>query len=351
MITDSLGHNLRLSPATAEEIAQRAIQDAANAAGQASVALTEIQALQPRVQTSENKISQLLVVVEEKADRVSVSSALAQVYTKDETDTRIQSVIGTAPKALDTLQEIAEHLQNDENVVAALTNTVSSKANALDVNAALLLKADKTTTDALATSVAAKENTIVPGNISQYFRGDKTWRDFATDVRSVILNGLSSVNNTAVVATDSVLVALGKLQAQINGFLDSISNAIVAERTAAVNLLNKTLINPTIKNYSEFQYEANVTGTVTIDLNNGTFQKLMLTGNTVITLPPSVSGKSYTLVIGYTGSFVPTFAGGTTLKWSNQLAPPAKSTAGYYDIFVFSCDGAVTFGRSGGSNF
>jgi phage-related tail fiber protein len=42
----------------------------------------------------------------------------------------IQAVVGAAPAALDTLQEIADQLANDESVVAALTTTVSGKVTA-----------------------------------------------------------------------------------------------------------------------------------------------------------------------------------------------------------------------------
>ncbi len=51
---------------------------------------------------------------------------------------------------------------------------------------------------------------------SNYFRGDKTWTDFGASVRSSLLTGLSTVTNAAIVAGDSVLAALGKLQAQIS---------------------------------------------------------------------------------------------------------------------------------------
>ena len=49
-------------------------------------------------------------------------------YTKTETDSRIQAVVGAAPAALDTLLEIATQLATDESVVGALTTAVSLKA-------------------------------------------------------------------------------------------------------------------------------------------------------------------------------------------------------------------------------
>lgn len=59
------------------------------------------------------------------------------------------------------------------------------------------------------------EPAITAGTTSQYRRGDKTWRDFATDVRAAVLTGLSTATSAVIAATDTVLGALGKLQAQI----------------------------------------------------------------------------------------------------------------------------------------
>ena len=55
--------------------------------------------------------------------------------------------------------------------------------------------------------------------------------DFADTVRSTVLTGLSSATATAIAATDSVLGAFGKLQAQINGKLSASAGAIHAEDT------------------------------------------------------------------------------------------------------------------------
>jgi hypothetical protein len=65
----------------------------------------------------------------------AVDSALAAkadqatTYTKTETNAAIQSIVGAAPAALDTLAEIAAQLANDQSAAAALTNTVSLKAD------------------------------------------------------------------------------------------------------------------------------------------------------------------------------------------------------------------------------
>jgi len=77
------------------------------------------------------------------------------------------------------------------------------------------------------------EPAIAAGTTAQYRRGDKTWRDFATDVRAAVLTGLSTATSTVITATDTVLGALGKLQAQINGKAPSTQSGTYASRPAA----------------------------------------------------------------------------------------------------------------------
>lgn len=66
-----------------------------------------------------------------------------EVYTKEQTDERIQAVVDVAPEALNTLKEIADSLNNDPD----FANTMISK---------LALKADKTELKALSKEVEKK---------------------------------------------------------------------------------------------------------------------------------------------------------------------------------------------------
>lgn len=68
------------------------------------------------------------------------------------------------------------------------------------------------------------ESPVTAGTTSQYWRGDKAWTDFGTSVRAALLTGLSTATNAAIVAGDTLLVALGKLQAQINQAQTNIGN-------------------------------------------------------------------------------------------------------------------------------
>ena len=74
--------------------------------------------------------------------------------------------------------------------------------------------------------VSYSRDVIPAGTTSQYYKGDKTWSDFFTSVRASTLTGLSLATSTAIIAADTVLVALGKLQAQISTKQDILVSAV-----------------------------------------------------------------------------------------------------------------------------
>lgn len=91
-------------------------------------------------------------------------------------------------------------------------------------------------------ALRAKEPTIPPGKSTDFWTGNKTWSDLATAVRSVVLTGLSTATSSAVAATDTLLAALGKLQAQItslgNNKLDKTATAAAATKLATARTIN-----------------------------------------------------------------------------------------------------------------
>lgn len=111
------------------------------------------------------------------------------------------------------------------------------------------------------------------------------------------------------------------------------------------------LANPTITDYTETINAPAAGSAFTVDLTTGTIQKLTTNANTTITLPASVAGKNFSVIVAYGGVHTLTWAGGGVLKWAGGTAPTATSVNGKFDIFVFTCDGTNTYGRSGGSNF
>ena len=112
---------------------------------------------------------------------------------------------------------------------------------------------------------------------------------------------------------------------------------------------NLTVVNTTVTNYTETLFT--VTGSTTVALTNGTLQKITTSGATTVTLPSSVSGKSFTLIIAYAAADTLTFAGGGTLKWAGGTTPTPTSATGKFDIFSFFQDGTNTYGVTNGQNY
>ena len=90
-----------------------------------------------RAKNAESKLTTDLSneVTRAKSEEGKINTALNNVYTKTETFSKsevtkkIQDVIGTAPAALDTLQEIAKALNDDSNFAGTVTTELSKKVN------------------------------------------------------------------------------------------------------------------------------------------------------------------------------------------------------------------------------
>ena len=114
---------------------------------------------------------------------------------------------------------------------------------------------------------------------------------------------------------------------------------------------NKTLTNPTVTNYVETRYAPAAGSAFTVALTDGTVQQFSLNANGTITLPASVTGKSFVIIITYSGVFTLTWAGGSTIKFPGGVTPTASSASGKFDIFTFFQDGTNTYGQSFGLNY
>ena len=85
----------------------------------------------------------------------------ATTYTRVETDSRIQAVVGAAPAALDTLAEIATQLASDESAAAALVTTVATKVD--KVTGKGLSTEDFTTAEKTKLAAVSEETTAAIG--------------------------------------------------------------------------------------------------------------------------------------------------------------------------------------------
>ena len=92
-----------------------------------------------------------------------------------------------------------------------------------------------------------------------------------------------------------------------------------------------------------------VTGTHTIDWNNGNKQRVVLTGNTVFTFanPPGPCNTILEIIQDGVGSRLPTFTGGgTTIQWAAGAAPTFTTTADGIDIVAWYWNGIAYKGSS-----
>jgi len=108
-------------------------------------------------------------------------------------------------------------------------------------------------------------------------------------------------------------------------------------------------INPRMHNYTESYYAANSGASITINLSNGTLQKITLNSNTTITMPAAQAGKSFLLLINSgLGSFTVSWSG---VSWPSATPPTVTTTASRVDVLSFVSDGTSWFGAIGGQNY
>lgn len=129
------------------------------------------------------------------------------------------------------------------------------------------------------------------------------------------------------------------------------TSGTLATLAGTETLTNKTLTNPTVTNYVETRYAPAAGSAFTVALTDGTVQQFSLNANGTITLPASVTGKSFVIIITYSGVYSLTWAGGSTIKWPGGTTPTASSANGKFDIFTFFQDGTNTYGQSFGLNY
>ena len=161
----------------------------------------------------------------------------------------------------------------------------------------------------------------------------------------VTTSGSITVTNTAPMTYPGAGIANSTGSAWGTSYTTSGSGTVVALATAAA------LNTPVVTNYTETLYAPAAGSSFTVSLANGTVQELSLNANGTITLPSSVAGKSFVIIVTYSGAYTLTWAGGSTIKWPGGTAPTASSASGKFDIFTFFQDGTNTYGNSFGLNY
>ena len=119
-----------------------------------------------------------------------------------------------------------------------------------------------------------------------------------------------------------------------------------------INMDDKTLEQPVLKDYGETVFTANSGTTYTIDLTEGNVFNITLTDNCTFTFanpPTSGTAGSFTLILTQdgTGSRTATWPG--AVRWPSAVVPSLYSTAASVNIFTFLTinGGTLWFGAAG----
>jgi hypothetical protein len=125
----------------------------------------------------------------------------------------------------------------------------------------------------------------------------------------------------------------------------------IADLTTSQTMSSKTLTAPTITGFTETTSAPSAGTAFSPNLSTATAFYYQTNGNTTITLPTPVAGKSFSICVKYGGSHTLSWAGGAR-KWPGGVAPTATSTVNKFDEFVFRCyDGTSWLASASGANF
>lgn len=170
----------------------------------------------------------------ERIDAITVPTKVselendAQYQTSSEVDARIQAVVGAAPEALDTLEEIANKLSDNDDVVASLTTQIAGKATTEALNAEIEARSAKDTElqgniEAEAQARIAKDTEIETELANKVAYTDVTTEE-NPNRKAIVLNNHDTLlgNTTSGSAVNIAMVSkwdkvdLGSTQVSIN---------------------------------------------------------------------------------------------------------------------------------------
>lgn len=198
-----------------------------------------------------------------------------------------------------THAELDGNFTDLEGQVAGKAASGHSHSNAVaGGSAGFMSGADKTKLDGVAAGATANANTdaLTEGGTNLYFT--------AARVRAAVLTGLGTVTAAAIAATDTVLQAFEKLQAQVSGKLSAdLATAITTAKTSFGNADKGILLDAAASDAPKTFTGAvmrtkpvvslGTTGTVNMDLDAlvGCLGTIVATGNITLTTSNRAAGK------------------------------------------------------------
>ena len=195
------------SATTASNAATAADASKTAAAGSATTATTKAGEAAASATTASGAATTATTKAGEASNSATTASAAATTAT---------TKAGEASASATTASNAATAATTKASEASNSATTATTKAGEASASASAAEQAKLDAQAAAQQAAGGGEPTIIAGNTGQYWRGDKTWRDFFADVRAATLASLSTATNAVVTATDTVLSAIGKLQAQIS---------------------------------------------------------------------------------------------------------------------------------------
>lgn len=181
----------------------------------------------------------------------------------------VNGYIGAVSLTTADISEVTNLYFTTVRVLATALSGFTSGAGTVSASDTILQAIQK-----LDGNIATKEPAITATTNVDFWSGAKTFINFASTVRSSVLTGLSLATNQVIAATDSVLAALGYLQAQITAWPSA----------------TQTLTNKTIK-----QRVVTVTqsATPTFNIDNGTTFQMTGLAQAITSMSTNMSGTPY----------------------------------------------------------
>lgn len=178
----------------------------AKVASGAAIALSKL-AVDPLARANHTGTQTLSTI----SDAGSIASHAASDFsTPAQVDARIALVVGAAPAALDTLQEIATQLQADESAAASLTSALAAettnRTSAVSAEATARTAGDATNATAISTETAARiaADSVVATSVTT----EATARGSAVTTLTANLASEASTRTTADTALSASITAI-----------------------------------------------------------------------------------------------------------------------------------------------
>lgn len=177
----------------------------------------------------------------------------------------------------------------------------------------------------------------------------------AARVRGVALTGISFLTNLAVVATDTILEAVGKLQAQVTAILPRLipsggttGQALVKNSGTDYDLTWQTISSNNTYNITDLGNRAvSSSESVNLDCATANYWNVSLNSSNgagtltlnIINIPSTASYKGFTghirIIKGGTKTVSITVPVGKTWNWVQGVAPTLGNTSNNYDTLMF----------------